>query len=60
MNCQKATKLISDAKERKLTLKEKVGLKTHLIVCPYCRNFQQNCDRISRLMQDFAAKDSVK
>lgn len=60
MNCQKATKLISEAKERKLTLKEKVGLKTHLIACPYCRNFQQNCDRISILMKDFAAKDSIK
>ncbi|MFY3389268.1 zf-HC2 domain-containing protein [Mannheimia haemolytica] len=36
MNCRQVTRLISDSKERKLTLKEKIGVKTHLIICPYC------------------------
>ncbi|HDV7284153.1 Uncharacterised protein [Mannheimia haemolytica] len=57
MNCRQVTRLISDSKERKLTLKEKIGVKTHLIICPYCRQFKHHCEHISKLMKDFATKD---
>ncbi|PJG84077.1 zf-HC2 domain-containing protein [Caviibacterium pharyngocola] len=53
MNCKQATKLISDSKERKLNLQEKVSLKTHLIICPYCRSFQKNCNKMTQLMKQF-------
>ena len=58
MNCLNATKMISVAKERPLSLKEKVGLKTHLLICPYCRAFAQNCDEMSKLMKEFAQPKS--
>ncbi|EIJ71481.1 MULTISPECIES: zf-HC2 domain-containing protein [Pasteurellaceae] len=54
MNCQQATKLISDSKERELNWQEKIGVKSHLVICPHCRNFKQHCDNLSKLMKDFA------
>lgn len=39
MNCQQATRLLSDAKERKLLLTETAALKLHTAMCPGCRNF---------------------
>lgn len=39
MNCQQATRLLSDAKERKLRLSEATALKLHTAMCSGCRNF---------------------
>ncbi|OOF88581.1 dsDNA-mimic protein [Rodentibacter ratti] len=59
MRCRQATRIISDSHERPLTLQEKVGLRLHLVTCPHCRNFKQNCDELSQLMKKFA-KSSQK
>jgi predicted anti-sigma-YlaC factor YlaD len=39
MNCQQATRLLSDARERELSLKERAALKVHVMMCSGCRNF---------------------
>lgn len=41
MKCDQATKLISEAHERTLSFSEKIGLKSHLITCSYCRKFEK-------------------
>ncbi|WP_032092699.1 zf-HC2 domain-containing protein [Necropsobacter rosorum] len=56
MNCRQVTKLISDSRERTLNLQEKIGMKAHLLFCPHCRNFQQHCKQINKLMKQFADK----
>lgn len=56
MHCRQATRIISDSHERPLTLQEKVGLRLHLVTCPHCRNFKQNCGKLSQLMKEFAKK----
>ena len=33
MKCRQATRLISDAQERQLMIKEKIGLNLHLAIC---------------------------
>ena len=45
MKCRQATRLISDAQERSLMTKEKIGLN--------CRKFQRNCGTLRKLMKDF-------
>ncbi len=54
MKCDQATKLISEAHERTLSFSEKIGLKSHLITCSYCRKFEKNCQYMSKLMKKFA------
>ncbi|MDH2927651.1 zf-HC2 domain-containing protein [Lonepinella koalarum] len=54
MNCLQTTKLISDAHERELKFNEKIGVKTHLILCPHCRKFQLQCEQMHHLMKKFA------
>lgn len=55
MKCLQITRLISDSKERQLDFSEKVGVKTHLIFCPHCRNFKLHCEQMSKLMKQFAS-----
>jgi hypothetical protein len=40
--CKDITKLISDSMERKLSLWQRIDLRTHLILCGFCRKFQAN------------------
>ena len=35
MKCRQATRLISDAQERQLMTKEKIGLNLHLAICTH-------------------------
>ena len=51
MKCRQATRLISDAQERSLMTKEKIGLNLHLAICT--RKFQRNCGTLRKLMKDF-------
>lgn len=39
INCQHATRLLSDAQERELSLKDRASLKFHVMMCSGCRNF---------------------
>ena len=52
MKCCQATRLISDAQERQLMTKEKIGLNLHLSICTHCRKFQRNCNTLRKLMKD--------
>jgi len=38
--CKAITKLISDSMEHKLPLWHRIDLRTHLILCRFCRRFQ--------------------
>jgi hypothetical protein len=39
LNCREASRLLSIAYERDLTVVEAVALKVHLTLCQMCRNF---------------------
>lgn len=39
MNCRHATRLLSEAQDRELSLKERATLKFHVMMCMGCRNF---------------------
>lgn len=39
VSCREASRLLSVAYERELTLAETVALRFHLVVCQMCRNF---------------------
>mgnify|MGYP003410906359 CR=1 FL=1 len=53
-SCYKATQLISLSNERPLVFREKVSLRTHLMICSMCRNFRNNSKTLSKAMAEFS------
>ncbi len=54
MNCQKATRLISESQERSLSLPEKMSLKVHVMMCSGCKNFSLQVPFLSQAMKAYA------
>ena len=48
MKCRQATRLISDAQERQLMIKEKIGLNLHLAICTHCRKISTKLRHIEK------------
>ena len=38
-SCKAATRLQSEALDRKLTLRQRFGLRAHLLICKWCRRY---------------------
>lgn len=51
--CQEATRLMSLAMERKLSLKERFDLKLHLCVCDLCTRFLKQIHGLRDLMRRY-------
>jgi len=54
MNCQQATRLMSEAQERTLSFRENVALRLHLLICSGCKNFSTQIPWLSQLMKAHA------
>ena len=54
MNCEKATRLISESQERALSLTEKINLKMHVMMCSGCKNFSLQVPFLSKAMKSYA------
>jgi len=54
MNCQQATRLMSEAQERTLSFRENVALRLHLLICSGCKNFSTQIPWLSLLMKAHA------
>ncbi len=53
LNCTGATELCSLEMERKLSLREDVSLKTHLMICTGCMNFRKQMQALHQMMQAY-------
>ena len=51
--CQEATRLMSLAMERKLSLKERFDLKMHLCVCDLCTRFLKQIHGLRNLLRHY-------
>ncbi|WP_198532332.1 zf-HC2 domain-containing protein [Salinivibrio sp. AR647] len=58
MNCQQATRLLSDALDRELTIKEKAALTVHTSMCSGCRHFGKQMGTIRQISKQFVNGDS--
>lgn len=54
LNCQKATRLISESQERRLSVQENLTLKMHLMMCTGCKNFSLQVPFLSQAMRAYA------
>jgi len=49
MTCKEAAQLISESKDRSLSLRTRIGLRFHLVMCGLCTKYHRNLDVLSRL-----------
>ena len=60
LSCDQVTRLVSESQERSLTLKEKMELKVHTMMCAGCRNFENNIDIVHKAMHEFSSGEHEK
>ncbi|HXG29123.1 MAG TPA: zf-HC2 domain-containing protein [Nevskiales bacterium] len=60
LNCVEATRLMSEAQERKLTLREKLPLKMHVMMCSGCRNFHAQMHALRRITRAYARGENER
>jgi hypothetical protein len=51
LSCKQASQLISQSLDRSLTLRERIALKLHLIICKYCKRFSQQVHTLRNAMR---------
>lgn len=56
LSCKESTRLISDAKERQLSTKEKLALRLHILICKPCQRFSAQLDMLSNLAKEYTKK----
>ncbi|MEX2321109.1 MAG: zf-HC2 domain-containing protein [Saccharospirillum sp.] len=54
MNCEQATRLMSDSRERELSIRERAAIKMHNLMCSGCRNFNVQVDEVGKIAHRFA------
>ncbi len=56
LTCMDASHLISESQERKLGFRERMGLKFHLLMCMYCRRFEQQLAFVHRALRELGRR----
>jgi hypothetical protein len=56
MNCEQATRLLSEAQDRQLGTAERTVLRMHTWICSGCRNFGGQLGFLRQAMKGFAAR----
>jgi predicted anti-sigma-YlaC factor YlaD len=59
LNCREVTELCSDELDRTLGLRERMALRTHLMMCAGCTQFRAQMATMRRLMQAYAQGDTA-
>ena len=54
LNCEDASRLMSDSFDRRLSPVERAALRCHLILCWSCRHFRQHLKVLARAMQSLS------
>ena len=57
LSCKDASKLSSQARERRLRLWERLGLHLHLMICAGCTNFRKQLDFIGTALRRCRDRD---
>jgi hypothetical protein len=52
-SCQEAVRLVSDAMDRPLSFKERMGLRLHLLICILCLRYDRQLQFIRTMMRAY-------
>ncbi len=56
LTCKDASQLISERQERPLTLRERMGLRLHLLICAYCRLYERQVNLMRRALHELGRR----
>jgi predicted anti-sigma-YlaC factor YlaD len=56
LNCKQASELLSQALDRDITLREKILLKLHLLICHGCSNFSKQMTVMREACRNYLKK----
>ena len=60
MNCHDATRMMSEAQERPLSITERMSLKLHVIMCSGCHNFKDQMNTLRLMTRTFAKRKNER
>jgi predicted anti-sigma-YlaC factor YlaD len=53
LNCKENSELLSQALDRTVTLRERLAMRLHLMMCRGCRNFEKQLTFLRRAAQEW-------
>lgn len=56
LDCKRNTELLSQGQDRPLTLRERMAMRLHLMMCKGCRNFEKQLAFIRKAARDLPRK----
>ena len=56
LNCKQNAELLSQSLDRPVTLREKVAMRMHLMMCRGCRNFEKQLTFIHKAARELPSK----
>ncbi|MFP5383583.1 MAG: zf-HC2 domain-containing protein [Gammaproteobacteria bacterium] len=56
LSCEEATRLMSDAMERPLPVKDRLSLNVHLVMCKGCRNFGHQVQGLRQVAREYVKR----
>lgn len=56
LTCKDASRLISQRMERRLTFRERWGLRLHLMICRNCRRFERQMVLLRRALRELGRR----
>jgi hypothetical protein len=59
-SCQEATRLSSEAMERRLSIKERFDLWTHLRICDFCSQFSKQVHGLRNVLRNYTPQGEKK
>ena len=57
INCKQASRMLSEASDRKLPLSDRITLRIHLGICGACSNFSKQLEFLRRAVQAYPGPD---
>jgi hypothetical protein len=58
LSCKEATRLLSEALDRRLLLSERIALGFHLFICKMCRRYARQVRMLTDVLRSSIARDS--
>ncbi len=56
LNCKQASELLSQALDKNLSLREKISLRLHLLICHGCSNFSKHMQVLRQACRGYLEK----
>ncbi|PLX75689.1 MAG: hypothetical protein C0607_07090 [Azoarcus sp.] len=58
LTCKEATRLSSEALDRGLSLRERLSLRMHIMMCKGCTNFEEQMRQLRTMTRRYASGDT--